>query len=85
MNPFPSPLLCLYCDKIILPGNKEGCKQHMLECKHHPAAGFVEALKKIHVLAAPIRDDEPCTHEEERDLLDSRREDIFALAIEALR
>lgn len=47
MNPFPSPLLCLYCDKIILPGNAEGCRDHMFRCVKHPARGLIDALNLI--------------------------------------
>lgn len=47
MNPYPSPLLCLYCDKIILPGTFEGCRDHMFECDKHPASGMQKALNEI--------------------------------------
>lgn len=51
MNPFPSPLLCLYCDKIILPGNMLGCKKHMHRCPKHPAVDLFIALNQIATMA----------------------------------
>lgn len=78
-----NPLLCLYCNARILPADIVGCKWHMFKCTKHPAAELITAMKKIRVLSK--REDDPCTYEEERDLLEARREDIEALADEALR